>query len=163
VSLSVNCAICISRIAAAWLKSQEVGRLSSSVTITKLARARAVSRVIAHCRCLVEIPGGGPIVFVGDHHQIACAHAHFASLVASWVPEASYSDGVSCRAPRAVLQACRLSRLRTPCTPHVESISRRRRYAQPNRHSPVVSISRRTSSQSSTDAVYSARRCAVAQ
>jgi rRNA maturation protein Rpf1 len=52
-----------------------------------------------------------------------------------------------------------VSRQRTPCTPHVSvySARRRRRYAQSNRHSSVEAISRRTSSQSSTDAVYSAR------
>jgi hypothetical protein len=128
---------------------------------------------------MVEIPGGGPIVFVGDHHQLAaCAHAHFASLVASGGLKQVISDGVSCRAPRAVLQACRLRlrvlRTSTPplrtveppfacggyqSTPHVSvySARRRRRYAQSNRHSSVEVISRRTSSQSSTDAVYSAR------
>jgi rRNA maturation protein Rpf1 len=52
-----------------------------------------------------------------------------------------------------------VSHQRTPCTPHVSvySARRRRRYAQSNRHSSVEAISRRTSSQSSTDAVYSAR------
>jgi hypothetical protein len=43
----------------------------------------------------------------------------------------------------------------------VYSARRRRHYAQSNRHSSVEAISRRTLSQSSTDAVYSARLCVL--
>jgi hypothetical protein len=61
---------------------------------------------------------------------------------------------------RTAIRLWRLSVVeRQVSTPHVSvySAHRRRRYAQSNRHSTVEAISRRTSSQSSTDAVYSAR------